>query len=133
SISNSLNLLNPKFIGQGIKFREDRIQISDKCNWGQARRDLCKPDQITEQNGHGIHPVGDDSLATIQTPDNLTGQDIAEQCLRSLFFLLNSRQILALAIVPLLAFQRSIDPGPKKDRIKRFRQVILGTSLNTPN
>jgi hypothetical protein len=94
--------------------------VVDQTGRAELRGDLRKADQIGEQNGRLLDPVGDHDLAVVQSGNDLPGQDVAQQCLMFRALELDPLQVAALALAPALALQAGADPGAQQDRVERL-------------
>ena len=118
---------------EGVERREDAIEVVDQNRRGDLRRHLREPDQIGEQDGRLLDPIGDHDLAIVETRDDLAGQDVAQQDLVFLPLQLDPFQVAALAIAPALALQAGADPRPQQDGVERLRQIVLCAALDAPD
>ena len=120
----------PHLPAEVVERREDPVEVVDQTGRAELRGDLREADQIGEQNGRLLDPVGDHDLAVVQSGDDLPGQDVAQQCLVFLALELDPLQVAALALAPALALQAGADPGAQQDRVERLGQVVLGARLD---
>jgi len=78
-IADCLDLLDAELVARGVERREHRVQGRDDGRRLEAPREFREADEVAEDDGHVVVPIGDEALAGVEPVDDRLGQHVQEE------------------------------------------------------